>query len=142
MTDPIDWNARIIDEFRANQGKVGGPFAGAPLTLLHHRGRESGREYVSPVMYLQSDDDSDVMYIFATKNGAPDNPEWYHNLLASGSATVEVGTDSFPVSVRELTGRDRERVFAEQARRYPNFGEYEQKTAGIRTIPVLELRRA
>jgi deazaflavin-dependent oxidoreductase (nitroreductase family) len=70
------------------------------------------------------------------------SPGWYHNLVAGGSATVEVGTDSLPVSVRELAGRDRERVFAEQARRYPNFGEYEQRTAGIRTIPVLELRRA
>jgi deazaflavin-dependent oxidoreductase (nitroreductase family) len=141
MTDPMDWNAKIIDEFRANQGRVGGPFAGAPLTLLHHRGRKSGREYVSPVMYLQSDDDSDVIYVFATKSGAPDNPGWYHNLVGAGTATVEVGTDSFPVSVREITGPDRERVYAEQARRYSTFGEYEGKTEGIRIIPVLELRR-
>jgi len=141
MTDPNDWNAKIIDQFRANQGRVGGPFEGATLTLLHHRGRTSGREYVTPVMYLQSADDSTVMYIFATKSGAPENPAWYHNLVDAGTAEVEVGVDTFPVSVSELTGPERERVYAEQARRYPHFGEYAQKTAGIRTIPVLELRR-
>jgi deazaflavin-dependent oxidoreductase (nitroreductase family) len=141
MTDPKDWNTRIIDEFRANQGRVGPPFEGAPLTLVHHRGRKSGRQYVTPVMYLPSDDDSKVMYIFASKNGAPENPSWYHNLVDAGSAEVEVGTDTFPVSVSEVTGTDRDRVFAEQARRYPGFGEYAEKTAGIRTIPVLALRR-
>jgi deazaflavin-dependent oxidoreductase (nitroreductase family) len=141
MADPIDWNTKIIDEFRANQGRVGGPFAGAPLILLHHRGRKSGREHVSPVMYLPSEDDANAMYVFATKSGAPDNPAWYHNLVGAGTATVEVGADSFPVSVSEITGAERERVYAEQARRYPNFGEYEQNTAGIRTIPVIELRR-
>ncbi len=141
MADPIDWNTKIIDEFRANQGRVGGPFAGAPLILLHHRGRKSGREHVSPVMYLPSENDSNAMYVFATKSGAPDNPAWYDNLVGAGTATVEVGADSFPVSVSEITGAERERVYAEQARRYPNFGEYEQKTAGIRTISVIELRR-
>ncbi|HWF56958.1 MAG TPA: nitroreductase family deazaflavin-dependent oxidoreductase [Candidatus Dormibacteraeota bacterium] len=141
MTDAIDWNARIIDEFRANQGHVGGPFEDAPLLLLHHRGRKSGREHVTPVMYLLAADDPDVRYVFASKNGAPDNPAWYHNLLEAGSASVELGRDTLPVAVRELTGGERESVYAEQARRYPNFGEYEEKTAGIRTIPVLELRR-
>jgi deazaflavin-dependent oxidoreductase (nitroreductase family) len=136
-----DWNKKIIDQFRANEGRVGPPFAGAPITLLHHRGRKSGTEYVNPVMYLASDSDDKVMYVFATKSGAPNNPAWYANLVAAGSAEVEVGTDTFPVSVRELTGPERDRVYAEQARRYPNFGEYETKTAGVRTIPVLELRR-
>jgi deazaflavin-dependent oxidoreductase (nitroreductase family) len=141
MTNANDWNAKIIDEFRANQGRVGGPFAGAPLTLVHHRGRKSGSEYVTPVMYLQSEEDSTVMYIFATKNGQPENPAWYHNLVDAGTAQVEVGADTVPVSVSEVTGPERERVYAEQTRRYPNFGEYAQSTAGIRTIPVLELRR-
>jgi deazaflavin-dependent oxidoreductase (nitroreductase family) len=141
MTNSHDWNARIIEEFRANQGRVGGPFEGAPLTLVHHRGRKSGRDYVSPVMYLPSDDEADVMYVFATKSGAPENPAWYHNLMNAGAAEVEVGTDTFPVSVSEITGPERERVYAEQMRRYPNFGEYAQKTSGIRTIPVLALRR-
>jgi len=142
MPDRGDWNATIIHEFRANQGRVGGFFEGAPIMLVHHRGRKTGREYVTPVMYLRSDDDRDMMYIFATKQGAPDNPAWYYNLMNAGTADVEVGTDNFPVSVSEVTGDERERVYAEQARRYQNFGEYAQRTSGVRTIPVLALRRA
>jgi deazaflavin-dependent oxidoreductase (nitroreductase family) len=141
MSGPNDWNAKIIVEFRANQDHVGPPFEGAPLTLVHHRGRRSGREYVNPVMYLQSEDDSTVMYIFATKSGAPTNPAWYGNLMHARSADVEVGTETFPVSVSELTGAERGRLYREQARRYPGFGEYAEKTEGIRTIPVLRLRR-
>jgi deazaflavin-dependent oxidoreductase (nitroreductase family) len=141
MSGPHDWNAKVIAEFRANQGHVGPPFEGAPLTLVHHRGRKSGREYVNPVMYLQPEDDSTVMYIFATKSGASTNPAWYGNLVHARSADVEVGTETFPVSVSELTGAERDRVYAEQARRYPGFGEYAEKTEGIRTIPVLQLRR-
>ena len=141
MPEPSDWNAKIIDEFRANQGRVGGFFKDAPITLVHHRGRKSGREYVTPVMYLPSDDDRDVMYIFATKQGAPDNPSWYYNLVHAGTADVEVGTDKFPVSISEVTGPERERVYTEQALRYHNFGEYAQRTSGVRTIPVLALRR-
>ena len=141
MAEVSDWNANIIQEFRANQGRVGRPFEGAPLTLIHHRGRKSGREYVNPVMYLRSADDPAVMYIFATKSGAPENPAWYYNLLDAGSAEVEVGTETFPVTVDELAGAERDRVYAEQAARYPGFGEYAEKAAGIRTIPVLALRR-
>lgn len=141
MADAADWNARIIAEFRANQGRVGPPFEGAPLTLVHHRGRKSGREYVNPVMYMRSDEDPHAMYIFATNRGAPDNPAWYRNLLDAGSAEVEVGTETFPVQVTELTGEDRDRVYAEQAARYPGFGDYAEQTAGIRIIPVLALRR-
>jgi deazaflavin-dependent oxidoreductase (nitroreductase family) len=142
MADVNDWNTKIITEFRANRGKVGPPFEGAPLTLVHHRGRKSGREYVNPVMYMPSDDDPAVMYIFASKAGDPKNPAWYYNLVDAGSAEVEVGTETFPVTVTEVTGPERDRVYAEHAGRYPGFREYEQKTAGIRTIPVLELRRA
>ncbi len=137
-----DWNAKIIAEFRANEGRVGPPFEGAPLTLLHHRGRKSGREYVNPVMYLHSEDDPAVMYVFASKGGAPENPAWYYNLRDAGAGEVEVGSERFPVTVTDLAGEARDRVYAEQARRYPGFGEYEQKTAGVRTIPVLELRRS
>jgi deazaflavin-dependent oxidoreductase (nitroreductase family) len=137
-----DWNSKIIDEFRANQGRVGPPFEGAPLTLVHHRGRKSGQDYVSPTMYLPSDDDDRVIYVFATKSGSPTNPGWYYNLVDAGKAEVEVGTETYPVTVTELSGADRDRVFAEQARRFPAFGEYEEKTAGIRTIPVLALRRS
>jgi deazaflavin-dependent oxidoreductase (nitroreductase family) len=141
MPESNDWNTKVIDEFRANQGRVGGFFEGAPITLVHHRGRKSGREYVTPVMYLPSDDDRDVMYIFATKQGAPDNPAWYYNLVNAGTADVEVGTDKFPVSISEVMGPERERVYTEQALRYQNFGEYAQRTSGVRTIPVLALRR-
>jgi deazaflavin-dependent oxidoreductase (nitroreductase family) len=141
MTRPGDWNAHIIEEFRANEGRVGGQFEGAPMTLVHHRGRTSGRELVNPMMYLRDDEDPDVVYVFATKGGAPTNPDWYLNLVAAGEAEVEIGTERYPVTVTEVTGDQRDRVYAEQARRYPGFADYEQKTAGVRTIPVLALRR-
>ena len=111
------------------------------MTLLHHRGRRSGREFVAPVMYLADESDPATVYVFASKAGAPTNPDWYDNLIAAGEATVEVGTQTFGVTVRELTGAERDRVYAEQARRYPGFAEYESKTAGVRTIPVLALTR-
>jgi deazaflavin-dependent oxidoreductase (nitroreductase family) len=136
-----DWNTKIIDEFRANDGKVGGPFEGAPLVLLHHQGRKSGSGFIAPVMYLADETDPDVIYVFATKNGAPTNPDWYANLVQAGQSSVEVGTETYPVKVQEITGDERNRVYAEQARRFPGFAEYEVKTAGIRTIPVLQLRR-
>lgn len=136
-----DFNAAVIAEFRANEGRVGGNFEGAPMVLVHHKGRKTGRDLVSPMMYLPADDDPATIYVFASKAGAPDDPDWYFNLTAAGSAEVEVGTDQYPVTVTELTGADRDRVYAAQARRYPGFAEYEQKTAGIRTIPVLALRR-
>jgi len=137
-----DFNAQVIEEFRANEGRVGGNFEGAPITLVHHTGRTSGRDFVVPMMYLAADDDPATIYVFASKAGAPSHPDWYHNLVAAGSAEVEVGTEQYSVTVTELTGADRDRVYAEQARRYPGFAEYEQKTAGIRSIPVLALRRS
>jgi deazaflavin-dependent oxidoreductase (nitroreductase family) len=136
-----DWNQQTIDEFRANEGKVGGPFEGAPLVLVHHRGRKSGRDYVAPMMYLADEKDPQKMYVFASKGGAPTNPDWYVNLLADKKATVEVGTETYDVTVHEVTGPDRDRIYTEQATRYPGFAEYEKKTAGIRTIPVLALTR-
>jgi deazaflavin-dependent oxidoreductase (nitroreductase family) len=142
MTETPNWNSKIIDEFRANEGRVGGNFEGAPMVLLHHRGRKSERDYITPTMYLPHDSDENVIHVFASKAGAPTNPDWYYNLTAAGEGSVEVGTESYQVTVRELTGAQRDRVYAEQARRYPGFAEYERKTAGIRTIPVLELARA
>lgn len=135
-------NADIITEFRDNDGKVGGNFEGAPIVLLHHRGRRSGEEYIAPTMYLADENDPAVIYVFASKGGAPTNPDWYRNLVAAGESVVEVGTHTFKVTVGELTGDERNRIYAEQARRYPGFGEYEVRTAGIRTIPVLKLTRA
>ncbi|MFE3544594.1 nitroreductase/quinone reductase family protein [Nocardia sp. NPDC059177] len=141
MSTPEDWNTKIIAEFRANEGRVGGNFEGAPMLLIHHRGRKSGRELVTPTMYLADDNDPDTIYVFASKAGAPTNPAWYYNLTAAGSARVERGTETYPVTVAEVTGQTRDRIYAEQASRYPGFAGYAEKTAGIRTIPVLALAR-
>ena len=141
MTATTDWNAKTIAEFRANEGRVGGPFEGAPMVLAHHRGRTSAREHVNPMMYFPHDTDDHIIYVFATKGGAPTNPDWYYNLTAAGEGSVERGTETYKVTVRELSGIERDRVYAEQARRYPGFAEYERQVTGIRTIPVLELTR-
>ena len=136
-----DFNSQTIEEFRANGGRVGGPFEGAPLVLVHHRGRRTGTERVSPMMYLPDEADPASIFVFASRAGSPANPDWYYNLTAVGTATVEVGTETYAVTVNELRGEERDRVYAEQARRYPGFGEYAEKTAGIRVIPVLRLTR-
>jgi deazaflavin-dependent oxidoreductase (nitroreductase family) len=137
-----DWNANTIAEFRANEGRLSGYFDGAPVVLVHHRGRKSGREYVTPMLYLRHDTEPDTIYVFATKSGAPTNPDWYYNLSAAGGGSVERGTETYRVTVREVAGAERDRIYAEQARRYPGYAEYPRQTAGIRTIPVLELKRA
>jgi deazaflavin-dependent oxidoreductase (nitroreductase family) len=142
MAEATDWNTKIIEEFRANEGRVGGNFEGAPMVLVHHRGRKSGREYVNPMMYLPDEARDNVIYVFASKAGAPSNPDWYYNLTTLGEGSIERGTDSYRVTVRELTGDERDRVYAEQARRYPGFADYAERTEGIRTIPVLELTRS
>jgi deazaflavin-dependent oxidoreductase (nitroreductase family) len=141
MPDPNDWNASTITEFRANEGRVGGPFEGAPLVLVHHRGRNSRHEYVTPMMYMTDERDDDTIYVFATKGGAPSNPDWYYNLVQSGEGTVERGTETYAVSVREVHGDERDRIYDEQGRRYPGFAEYAVQTKGIPTIPVLSLHR-
>ena len=129
-----DFNQQIIDEFRANEGKVGGGFEGAPMLLLHHRGAKSGTERVNPVVY-QADGANYV--VFASKAGAPDNPAWYHNLMANPEATVEVGTDTISVRAREAVGDERERLWNRQKELMPGFADYEQKTT--RRIPVIVL---
>ena len=139
---PNDWNEKIIEEFRANDGRVGGGFDGAPMALVHSRGRKSGREYVNPIVYLPDEHDDDTIYVFASKGGAPTSPDWYFNLTAAGVGSVERGTDQYAVKVQELTGDERDRVYAVQAQRFPGFAEYAQKTEGVRTIPVLALRRS
>jgi deazaflavin-dependent oxidoreductase (nitroreductase family) len=141
MSDGLSWNAATIAEFRANEGRVGGTFEGAPMVLVHHRGRKSGQQYVTPMMYLPDETEPDIIYVFATKGGAPTNPDWYRNLTAAGDGSVERGTGTYKVTVRDVTGAERDLIYAEQARRYPGFAEYERQTAGVRTIPVLELRR-
>ena len=142
MSNPNNWNEKVIADFRANDGRVGGPFEGAPMVLVHHRGRRTGHEYVNPMMYMASERGDGVIYVFASKGGAPTNPDWYYNLTAAGKGSVELGTSTSQVTVRELSGEERDRIYAEQARRYPGFTEYAEKTAGVRTIPVLELTPA
>jgi deazaflavin-dependent oxidoreductase (nitroreductase family) len=142
MSEANNWNEKVIADFRANEGRVGGPFEGAPMVLVHHRGRRSGQEYVNPMMYLAAERGDGSIYVFASKAGAPANPDWYYNLTAAGEGTVELGTGSHNVTVRELGGGERDEIYAEQARRYPGFAEYAEKTAGVRTIPVLELTPA
>ena len=142
MAELDDWNTRVIAEFRANGGKVGGNFEGAPVVLMHHVGRKSGKESVNPVMYLPDETDPATIYVFASKGGAPTHPDWYWNMTEAGTAVVEVGTETYPVTVRDVTGDERDTIYAEQASRYPGFAEYAVKTDGIRTIPVLALTRA
>ncbi len=141
MPERSNWNQQIIDEFHANGGKVGGNFAGAHLVLVHHLGRKSGKEYVNPLAYLPKEGDDDTIYIFASKAGAPVDPDWYHNLITAGQATVEVGTETYPVTVTEITGEERDRIYDRQVEHMPGFGDYAVKTQGVRTIPVLELKR-
>ena len=137
-----DWNAKIIEEFRDNEGNVGGGFKGAPMVLLHHKGRKTGRDNVNPLVYLPDDADPDTIYVFASKGGHPAHPDWYRNLIAAGQAEVERGAERYAVRVNELEGAARDRIFAEQVARMPGFGEYEEKTKGLRTIPVIALTRA
>jgi deazaflavin-dependent oxidoreductase (nitroreductase family) len=141
MPDANDWNQGIISEFRANEGRVGGPFEGAPMILVHHVGRTSGKQYTTPLVYLPGEGGDDSIYIFASKGGAPTNPDWYGNLIAAGEAAVEVGTSTFVVTITEVAGDERDRIFAEQVKRMPGFGDYAKKTEGIRAIPVLRLTR-
>jgi deazaflavin-dependent oxidoreductase (nitroreductase family) len=134
VTEMNDFNTRIIEEFRANGGKVGGPFAGAPMVLLTTTGARSGTPRTTPLAYLP---DGDRIVIFASKAGAPTNPAWYHNLVAHPEATVEVGGETRRVRAEVVTGAERDRLFAEQARRMPGFADYQAKTTRI--IPVIAL---
>jgi len=136
LKEMSDWNRRIIEEFRSNGGKVGGQFEGAPLLLLTTTGAKSGITRTTPVMYLP---DGERMLIFASKAGAPTNPGWYYNLIANPKATVEVGTKTFEVTATEVTGEERDQLYARQASLYPGFAEYEAKTS--RKIPVIALQR-
>ncbi|HWG12925.1 MAG TPA: nitroreductase family deazaflavin-dependent oxidoreductase [Streptosporangiaceae bacterium] len=136
MTQPNDWNTSVIDEFRANGGKVSA-FPANNLLLLHHTGARSGQERVSPLAYLPVDGG---YAIFASKAGAPDNPAWYYNLQANPEATVEIGTDAIPVTARVASSEEREPIWTRQKELQPGFAEYEQKTS--RQIPVVILEPA
>jgi deazaflavin-dependent oxidoreductase (nitroreductase family) len=134
-TSRAEFNTRIIEEFRANEGRVGGMFEGVPLLLLHHTGAKSGERRINPLAYQS---DAGRYVVFASKGGAPSNPAWYHNLLAHPNATIEVGTDTVDVLASEARGEERDRLYRTQAERVPQFGEYEAKTS--RVIPVILLR--
>lgn len=137
MSDDMnDWNQQIIAEFRANGGVVGGPFEGAPMVLVTHRGARSGTERTTPLVYLADGDD---VVIFASKAGAPTNPDWFHNLVANPDATIEVGTETLAVRARVAEGDERDQLFERQKAASPQFAEYEKATD--RVIPVVVLER-
>lgn len=134
--DMNEFNKQVIEEFRANAGKVGGNFEGAPMILVHHTGAKSGTERVTPLVYQADGDD---WVIFASKAGAPDNPAWFHNLKANPETTIEVGAETIAVTAIEAEGAERDRLYEAQKTMMPQFAEYEAKTE--RTIPVLVMRR-
>jgi deazaflavin-dependent oxidoreductase (nitroreductase family) len=135
-----EWNKKIVDEFRANDGKLTGQFADAPILLLYTQGRRSGKEFLNPLVYYA---DGDRYLVFGSKGGADTHPDWYHNLVAAPTAHIEVrtegGTESFDVRVTELQGEERDRLYAAQAKLMPNFADYQAKTT--RAIPVVALSR-
>jgi deazaflavin-dependent oxidoreductase (nitroreductase family) len=135
MTEPTDFNGKIIAEFRANGGRVGGPFAGATLLLLHTVGAKSGQERVNPMMYQAVGDD---LAVFASKAGAPTNPDWYHNLLANPQVRAEIGTETVAATARVAGPQERDRIWTAQKEAYPGFADYESKTT--RQIPVIILQ--
>lgn len=134
MAERRDWNRSVIEEFRANSGQVGGMWAGRPLLLLTTTGAKSGKQRTHPLMFLR---EGDRLFVFASKGGAPSNPDWYYNLLAHPEVSVELDGRTFPASAKPVTGAERDQVYARWAALYPQFGEYQEKTA--RTIPVIEL---
>lgn len=137
MSDRNDFNQNIINEFRANGGKVGGMFKGAQLLLLTSTGAKSGQPRIAPLAYV-TDDDKYV--IIASKGGAPTNPDWYANLKANPRATIEVGTATLRVHAAEVTGNERDRLYAKMVAVMPGFADYERNTT--RKIPVFTLTKS
>ncbi len=135
-----DWNANIIDEFRGNEGKVGGHFEGRPMLLLHHKGAKTGTERVNPLTYRPVDGGYAV---FASKSGAPDNPDWYYNLVANPDIQIEVGTDTIAVRARVAATEERDAIWSKQEEGWSAFADY-RESASPRQIPVfvLEPRQA
>jgi deazaflavin-dependent oxidoreductase (nitroreductase family) len=132
-----DYNTEIIEEFRANAGKVGGSWEGRNLLLLTTTGRKSGKQHTTPMVYTR---DGDRLLVYASKAGAPTHPDWYLNLVADPHVAVEVGNERYDATAVPLEGEERDRQFAAQAKRVPTFREYQDKTE--RVIPVVALRHA
>jgi len=130
-----DFNAAIIDEFRANGGKVGGQFEGATMLLLHTTGARSGDERVNPLVYQA---DGDNLVVFGSKAGAPTHPAWFHNLVANPEVTVEVGADTVPMRARVAEGDEHERIWTRQKQIMPGFADYEANTTRVIPVVVLE----
>ena len=131
-----DWNKKIIEEFRANKGKVGGPFQGANLLLLHTRGAKSGLERINPMMYFV---DGARYVVIASKGGADTHPDWYRNLVANPDLSVEVGTEQFPVTAKVTSEPERTKLYEKMESISSGFTDYKKKTK--RTIPVITLTR-
>ncbi|GHO98156.1 hypothetical protein KSF_082040 [Reticulibacter mediterranei] len=132
-----DWNRQIIEEFRTNDGKVGGAFEGVPLLLLTTTGAKSGQQRINPLTYLLDDG---CLFIFASKGGAPTNPAWYYNLIAHPQVIVEIGTERFAATAKPVEGEKRDQIYAKEVQHHPGVAEYEKKAS--RKIPVVELVRA
>jgi deazaflavin-dependent oxidoreductase (nitroreductase family) len=137
MTEMTDFNANIIEEFRTNDGVVGGPFDGAQLVLLTTTGARTGSTRVNPLASLTTDDGR--LFVFASRGGAPENPDWYYNLVAHPEVGVELGREKFTAVAEPVSGPERDRIFTIQKERMPGFADYEKATT--RVIPVVELRR-
>lgn len=135
--DMNEFNSKIIEEFRAHAGKVGGGFEGAPLLLLTTTGARSGKRRIAPLAYLA---EGDRRFVFGSKAGAPTDPDWIHNIRADAAVTVEIGTDQYEATAVELAEPDRGEIFSKQVAAMPGFAEY-QENAGDRAIPVVELLR-
>ena len=129
-----DWNANVIEEFRANDGKVGGWFADKSMLILHTTGARSGLERLTPLVYREEDE---RVFIFASKGGSPSHPDWYHNLKANPAVRVEIGAGTSSATAVEITGDERDSVYSRQAAAIENFAAYQAGTD--RTIPVIEL---
>jgi deazaflavin-dependent oxidoreductase (nitroreductase family) len=134
MIQANDLNARIIEEFRDNRGRVGGRFKGAPLLLLHTTGARTGAARINPMMYLE---EAGTYFVFASKAGADTNPDWYHNLRAHPDTRIEIGDETLEIHASEVLSPQRDTLFRRQAKLYPGFAGYQRKTT--RTIPVIAL---
>jgi len=136
-TDYNEFNRQLIEEFRANGGKVSGMFAGAPLLLLTTTGARSGQPRIAPLVYTT---DNNRVVVIASKGGSPTHPDWFHNLRANPEVTVELGTETFPARATIAKGTERQRLFDQMAAQMPNFAEYQRNTT--RQLPVIVLERA
>jgi len=133
MPDQVDFNTKIVQAFRANNGRVGAPFEGMPVVLVHHKGRRTGTERVNPLVYQKVDNG---WAVFASFAGSPQHPDWYLNLIVEPRTTIEVGADVLDVVARDTSGAERDEIFEKQKTTAPIFAEYQVK-AGARVIPVV-----